>query len=283
MSHVAGRVLQGGGAATGILFAAALAGAYLSAPPMPQAGTPAPVLVHYVALNSEALERSWFLVSGPSLLLGAWLLGVASVALWEAGASHVLVAAGIFSSVLAGSLLATASVCWGLFVYLAPQLGSGPLVLVLAESRHFAEGSVSFPAAGAAAALSLAIWRFGPSWRALSALGVAAAALQLGNGIDDFLADGITGVLGPLSFGALMLWIAAFSCGLAVRNSWLAPKAARRAVRQTASATMPLDSRASSPLRMSQRPAVMRSLYENWLGARRLRPRSVNQMGASRP
>lgn len=238
MSLVASRVLRGGGAATGILFAAALAGAYLSAPPMPRAGTPAPVLVQYVTLNSEALERSWFLVSGPSLLLGAWLLGVAAAALWEAGASHVLLAAGVFSSLLAGSLLATAGVGWGLFVYLAPQLSSSPLVLVLAESRHFAEGSVSFPAAGAAAALSLAIWRLGAGWRALSIFGFAAAALQMGNGIDDFLADGITGMLGPLSFGSLMVWISAFSCALAMQSCWPELKAAPRAGQRTTSASV---------------------------------------------
>lgn len=175
-----------------------------------------------MSVNSEGLERSWFLAAGPALLLGGWFLGVVAVTLWEAGASRHLIAAGISSAFLAGALLTTAGVSWGLFVYLAPQLGSDPLVLVLAESRHFAEGAGSFPAGGAAAALSLATWSLGRSPRGISVLGLAAAALQLGNGFDDFAADGVTGVLGPLSFSALVLWIAAFSCGLTVRRDWLA-------------------------------------------------------------
>jgi len=81
----------------------------------------------------------------------------------------------VATTFIAGALLAAAGVSWGLFVYLAPQLGSDPLVLILAESRHFAEGAVAFPAVAAAAALSLASWGSGRGWRALSALGLVAA------------------------------------------------------------------------------------------------------------
>ncbi len=220
------RLLGRAGAAAGLGSAAMLGWAYLSAPPMPVAGTPPGALVRYVSLNSAGLERSWFLASGPALLLGGWFLGVLAVSVWEAGASRHLVGAGVSSAILAGSLLTGAGVAWGLFVYLAPQLGPVPLVLVLAESRHFAEGAASFPAAGAAAALSLAVWSFGRGWRAVSTLGLAAAALQLANGIDDFASDGVTGTLGPLAFGALMLWIAALSFALTVRQGRLAFHAA---------------------------------------------------------
>jgi hypothetical protein len=210
------------GAAAGMGLAASLVLAYLTVPPMPVAGTPAPALVHYVSANSEGLERSWFLASGPALFLGGWFLGVVAVTVWEAGAPRHLIGAGVGSALLAGALLAGAGVSWGLFVYLATQLGSAPLVLVLAESRHFAEGAVSFPAAAAAAALSLATWSFGRGWRVVSTIGFAAAAFQLGNGLADFAADGVTGILGPLGFIGLMMWIAALSFALTVRRGWLA-------------------------------------------------------------
>lgn len=218
------------GAPAGVVFAALLAAAYLSAPAMPVAGTPARELVHYVSANSDRLELSWFLASGPALLFGGWFLGVVAVTVWEAGAPRHLIGAGISSAFLAAALLTSAGVSWGLFVYLAPQLGSDPLVLVLAESRHFAEGAVSFPAAATAAALSLAASSFGRGWRAVSTLGLAAAALQLGNGVVDFVADGVTGVLGPVAFIALILWIAAFSFALTVSQGSLASRPASKRV-----------------------------------------------------
>ena len=182
---------------------------------MPPAGTAPSELVRYVTANSDALELSWFLASGPALLLGGWFLGVVAVAAWDAGAQRQLLGAGISSAFLAGALLAGAGVAWGLFVYLAPQLGPVPLVLVLAESRHFAEGAVSFPAAATAAALSLAVWALGRAWKPVAILGLVAAGLVLGNGVDDFAADGVTGALGPIALGSFLLWTAAFSLKLA--------------------------------------------------------------------
>jgi hypothetical protein len=216
------QLLRDAGAATGFVFATLLAAAYFSAPAMPVAGTPAGLLVAYVKANSNGLERSWFLACGPDLLFGGWFLGVVAATLWEAGAPCHMVAAGFASALLSGALLAGAGVTWGLFVYLAPQLGSDPLVLVLAESRHFAEGAISFPVAAAAAALSLATWNAGLGWRSVSALGLLAAALELANGFDDFAADGVTGALGPLSFGVLTFWIAVLSFALTVRRGWFA-------------------------------------------------------------
>ncbi|HET9781492.1 MAG TPA: hypothetical protein VFR33_06910 [Candidatus Dormibacteraeota bacterium] len=217
------RLIRGAGAASGIGFAVVLAAAYLMAPAMPVAGTPGPALVHFVSVNSDGLELSWFLASGPALFLGGCFVGVLAVDVWEMGAPRRLIGAGISSAFLAAALLAGAGVSWGLFVYLAPQLNSYALVLVLAESRHFAEGAVSFPAAASAATLSLAARNFGRSWGAISWVGLTAAALQLGNGFDDFAADGVTGALGPLAFSVLMLWIAAFSAALTVRRTVLAP------------------------------------------------------------
>jgi hypothetical protein len=212
--------LRSAGAITGLIFAVLLAASYLSAPAMPIAGTPAGLLVAYVSANSDGLERSWFLACGPALFFGGWFLGVAGSTLWEAGVPRHLVSAGIASALLAGALLTAAGVTWGLFVYLAPQLGSDPLVLVLAESRHFAEGAVSFPVAAAAVALSLATWSSGRGWRAVSGLGFLAAGLQLASGFDDFVADGVTGPIGPLAFGLLMLWIGLFSVALTVGRGW---------------------------------------------------------------
>jgi hypothetical protein len=219
---IGSRLHRDAGAATGLVFVALLVAAYLSAPPMPVAGTPAGTLVAYVSANSEALERSWFLACGPDLFFAGWFLGVVVTILWDAGTPHHMLAAGFVSALLAGGLLTAAGVSWGLFVYLAPQLGSSPLVLVLAESRHFAEGAVSFPVAAAAAAFSLATWGSGRAWRVVSALGIAAAALELANGFDDFAADGVTDALGPISFGVLMLWIATLSLASTVRRGWFA-------------------------------------------------------------
>lgn len=214
------QLLRDAGAASGLVFVGLLLAAYLSGPPMPVAGTPAVSLVAYVNANSDGLERSWFLACGPDLFFASWFLGVVATTLWESRASRHLIAAGLAGALLASALLVAAGVSWGLFVYLAPQLGSGPLVLTLAESRHFAEGAISFPAAGAAAALSMAVWGAGRGWRAVFAIGLVAAALELANGFDDFAADGVTGALGPLSFAALMLWIATLSVALTVRRRW---------------------------------------------------------------
>ena len=216
------KLLRHVGAGTGLVFVTLLTAAYFSAPTMPVAGTPPRLLVEYVNANSNGLEASWFLACGPALFFGGWFLGVVAASLWEAGAPRHIVAAGFTSALLAGALLAGAGISWGLFVYLAPQLGSDPLVLVLAESRHFAEGAISFPVAAAAAAVCLATWNSGRGWRLVSALGLLAAALQLANGFDDFAADGVTGALGPLSFMVLMFWIAGLSFALTVRRGWFA-------------------------------------------------------------
>ena len=219
------RPLRRAGAASGLVFATLLAAAYFSAPAMPVAGTPAGLLIAYVNANSRGLETSWFLACGLDLFFGGWFLGVVAATLWEAGAPRYLVAAGSASALLAGALLAGAGVTWGLFVYLAPQLGSDSLVLVLAESRHFAEGAISFPVAAAAAAFSMAAWNSGRGLRLISSVGLVAAALELANGFDDFAADGVTGALGPLSFAVFILWIAGLSLALTVGRGWFALKA----------------------------------------------------------
>ena len=229
-------LIRHAGAATGLIFVTLLVAAYFSAPAMPVAGTPASLLVAYVNANSNGLETSWFLACGPDLFFGGWFLGVVAATLWEAGAQRHMVAAGSASAVLAGALLAGAGVTWGLFVYLAPQLNSDPLVLVLAESRHFAEGAISFPVAAAAAAFSIATWNSGRGWRLVAALGLLATALELANGFDDFAADGVTGALGPLSFVGLMFWIAALSFALTVRRGWFVLSAGPQPSRSASSA-----------------------------------------------
>jgi hypothetical protein len=218
-----------------LVFVTLLTSAYFSAPAMPVAGTPPALLVAYVNANSNGLETSWFLACGPDLFFGCWFLGVVAVSLWDSGASRHLVAAGSASALIAGALLAGAGVTWGLFVYLAPQLGSDPLVLVLAESRHFAEGAISFPVAAAAAALSLATWNSGRGWRLVSALGLLAAALELGNGFDDFAADGVTGAVGPLSLAVLLAWVAGLSFALTVRSGWFVLRAGAPTARSATS------------------------------------------------
>jgi hypothetical protein len=172
--------------------------------------------VAFLNANSETQEWSWFLASGPALLIGPWFLGVLTAHLWHANpeARH-LTAAGFSTALTVAALFGAGGVTWGLFVYLGTQVANPSLLLVLAESRHFAEGSIGFPIAGTVVAYSLAGKAHLPGWRAIATLGTLAAGLQLANGIDDFVVDGVTGLLGPASFGALLAWLAATSLALA--------------------------------------------------------------------
>src|SRR5579872_3856494 len=204
----------------GALLAVVLVTSYLLAGPMPPAGTPPVALAAFLRAHSDTQEWSWFLACGPALLLGPWFAGGLAVTLWHGNPrAHPLTAAGFASALLAGALLAEAGIFWGLFVYLGTQITSPSLILVLAEARHFSEGAVCFPAAGAALAYSFASRGVLPAWRPLLAIGVLASGLQLANGIDDFAADGVTGALGPASFAALMLWILGVSASLAWSGS----------------------------------------------------------------
>ena len=225
---------------------------------MPQAGTPPAELVAFLNAHRSTQEWSWFFASGPALLFGPWFLGAVAVRLWEVNpSSRELTAAGFASGLLAGALLASGTVLWGLFVYLGTQISSPSLILVLAEARHFAEGSVCFPAAGAVCAFSLASRR-SPGWRAVALVGIVAACLQLANGIDDFVVDGVTGALGPASLVALLAWIVTMSLSSAragergmprgvhrsesVRPA--APRASKRPQTEHAGAFAPFETRA---------------------------------------
>lgn len=130
-------------------------------------------------------------------------------------ADRYLTVAGFATAMTAGALLATGGIAWGLFVYLGTQINSPSLLLVLAEARHFAEGSVGFPAAGAMLAFSWASRRHLPGWQAVLGLGAITAGLQLANGIDDFVVDGVTGALGPAAFSGLLAWLSVTSLALA--------------------------------------------------------------------
>ena len=203
-------------AASGLLFAALLAAAYVLGGPMPPAGTPPDRLVAFVSAHSQTQEWSWFLTSGPALLTGPSFLGALASKLWESDpAARYLTAAAFANALVAGALLAAAGIAWGLLVYLATQITSPSLILVLAESRHFAEGAVSFPAAGAVIGFSLAARHSLRGWQLVALLGALAAGLQLANGLDDFVVDGVTGPIGPAAFCALLAWIAAASFSLA--------------------------------------------------------------------
>jgi len=209
-------VLRAAGGSSGILLAILLGSSYLLGGPMPPAGTPPAQLVSFLTANSATQEWSWFLGCGPTLLIGPWFLGVLAAHLWQANprARH-LTAAGFSTALIAGAMLGTAGVMWGLFVYLGTQVTNASLLLVLAEARHFAEGAVGFPVAGAIIAFSLASRRQLPGWRAVAALGAVAAGLQLANAVADFVVDGVTGPLGPASFAAVLAWLAAISAALA--------------------------------------------------------------------
>ena len=187
---------------------------------MPPAGTPPQRLVAFLNANSATQEWSWFLACGPALLVGPWFVGALSARLWQGDpAQRHLVAAGFATALVTGSFLAAAGIAWGLFVYLGTQITAPSLILVLAESRHFAEGAICFPAAGALIAYTLAARGHLPGSTALAVLGTLAAGLQLANGIDDFVVDGVTGLIGPLSLFALLSWLVAISASL-LWESW---------------------------------------------------------------
>ena len=196
---------------------------------MPPAGTPPPQLIAFLNANSARQEWSWFLACGPALLIGPWFVGLLSAELWAANpARRHLVAAGFSASLITGSLLAAAGIAWGLFVYLGTQITAPSLILVLAETRHFAEGAICFPAAGAVIAYTLATRGQLPAWGSLAVLGSLAAGLQLANGVDDFVVDGVTGPVGPLALAALLSWVAAMSTLLVVDLKPLRLGVARR-------------------------------------------------------
>jgi hypothetical protein len=202
-----------------MVLAAMLGSAYFLGGPMPRAGTEAADLIAFINANSKTQEWSWFLASGPALLIGPWFLGVLTAHLWGANPeARPMIAAGFSTALTAAALFGAASVTWGLFVYLGTQVADPALLLVLAESRHFAEGSIGFPIAGTVIAFSLAGKAHLPAWRPIASLGVLAACLQLANGIDDFVGDGVTGLLGPVSFGALLAWLAATSLALTAES-----------------------------------------------------------------
>ena len=190
---------------------------------MPHAGTTPAELLVFIRANSDTQEWSWFLASGPGLLFGPWFLGVLTAHLWHANPeARYLTAAGFSTALTATALFATAATTWGLFVYLGTQITDPSLLLVLAESRHLAEGAIGFPIAGAVAAYSLASKAHLPGWRAVVILGALAAGLQLAAGIDDFVVDGVTGLLGPAAFVAFLAWLAATSLALST-DAWQLP------------------------------------------------------------
>lgn len=208
-------MLQRASACLGLVLAALLGASYILGGSMPPAGTPPATLMLFLTAHSTTQEWSWFLACGPALLVGPWFTGVLTVHLWQRNPAHrYLIAAGFSTSLVTGSLLATAGVAWGLFVYLGTQITSPSLVLVLAESRHFAEGAVCFPAAGAVTAYSIASRAHLPAWRTVGWIGLLASSLLLSNGIDDFVVDGVTGPLGPASFFAFLAWLTVTSVAL---------------------------------------------------------------------
>lgn len=224
-------MLQRASASFGVLLAALLGASYILGGSMPPAGTPPVKLMVFITANSPTQEWSWFLACGPALLIGPWFAGVLTAHLWQRNpANRYLAAAGFSTSLVTGSLLAAAGIAWGLFVYLGSQITSPSLLLVLAESRHFAEGAASFPAAGAVIAYSIASWAHLPAWRTVASIGLVASVLQLANGIDDFVVDGVTGPLGPASFGAFQAWLAVISIALTV-DLVRVPAGSRRSIR----------------------------------------------------
>lgn len=207
--------LQRASASFGAIVAALLGASYILGGSMPPAGTPPATLMVFLTTHSATQEWSWFLACGPALLIGPWFAGVLTAHLWQCNpTSRYLTAAGLSTSLVTGSLLGAAGIAWGLFVYLGSQVTNPSLLLVLAESRHFAEGAACFPAAGAVIAYSLASWAHLPAWRTVASIGLVASSLQLANGIDDFVVDGVTGPLGPASFGAFLSWLAVISIAL---------------------------------------------------------------------
>jgi hypothetical protein len=202
-------------ASLGVVLAGLLGAGYALAGPMPPAGTTPADLLVFINAHSETQEWSWFVASGPALLIGPWFLGVLTAHLWHANPERrYLTAAGFSTALTVAALFGAAGISWGLFVYLGTQITNPSLLLVLAESRHFAEGSIDFPMAGTVLAFSLAARGHLPGWTAIATVGALAAGLQLANGVDDFVVDGVTGLLGPAAFAMFLGWLAAISLAL---------------------------------------------------------------------
>src|SRR5215467_2860427 len=115
-------------ASSGIVLAAVLASAYVLGGSMPRAGSTPADLVAFINANSETQEWSWFLASGPALLIGPWFLGVLTAHLWRVNPeTRHLTAAGFSTALTSAAVFGAGGVTWGLFVYLGTQIANPSL------------------------------------------------------------------------------------------------------------------------------------------------------------
>ena len=199
-------------ALTGLIFVALSGSAQVAVPQMPAAGAPPAVVVSYIEANQQSLEWTWFLAGEVAWLFGLYFCAGLAVPLWNASRYRAATLLGLGGAVLTASLTISASIPWGMLIYLGPQLTSGDLVLTLAESRHFADAALSFSTATMLLGFSIAAIGVPGDWfRALATGGLIATTFQLVHGGDHFITFGQTGILPRLAPEVALAWILAAS------------------------------------------------------------------------
>lgn len=201
------------GAAAGFAFAGIVASTYLVVPRMPVAGADPEAVRAYVATHQAALRWTWFLAGEVAWLPGLLFCAVLASSLGEDGGAPAA-SLGMVGAAVTASVSISASVPWGLLVYLGPVLQPRDTVLLLAETRHFADAAIGFPTAAMLAGFGLAAAGSARRPRALVALAGLAAAFQVLHGVDDFATGGQTGALWVLAGLSTPLWALAASAWL---------------------------------------------------------------------
>lgn len=217
-----------GRVAAGLGFAGLGASAALAVPRLPEAGAAPATVIAYIQANQRALEWTWFLAGELAWLPGLLFCSALAVCLWRLGASSVALMVGLSGAITSASLTLAFGVPWGILIYLAPQLGPGQLVLVLAETRHFGDAAVSFPLAAMFLGFGAATLRLRSiGWRAGTAVAIVGAALQLAHSAVDFAASGRTGALLTSAELAVPAWAIIMSLDMAMPRMWMAAEPSR--------------------------------------------------------
>jgi hypothetical protein len=211
-------LMRRAGALAGLIFVALSGSAQIAVPQMPSAGAPAATVVGYIETNQRALEWTWFLAGEVAWLFGMYFCASLALTLWISSPYRAATLAGLFGAVASATLTISASIPWGLLVYLAPQMTDRDLVLALAESRHFADAALSFSTAGMLLGFSIAAFSAQRGlFRVLGAAGFLAVVLQIVHGADDFFTYGQTGPLPRLAADVALTWILGASALLLAR------------------------------------------------------------------
>jgi hypothetical protein len=199
-----------------VLFAGLSGGVVLGVPRPPEAGAGPRIIVAYVTAHQSALETGWFLGDELAWLPALVFFAGLAVFLRELGAPPAALATGVLGAAATAAIAISMGASWGVFVYLAPQLMQGQLVLVLMEIRHFGDAAASVPTAVALLGFgSAALCCRSITWRLAGLGALTGAVVELAHVAVDFLTGGQTGVWLTLATLMLPIWACASAVAIA--------------------------------------------------------------------